>query len=86
VTIPSRGTPEFWQLYRSLPSEARELARKNYRLWTANAFHPSLHFKSIGKPNWSVRVGAHYRAVGKFIGSGFVWEWIGTHEQYNKRF
>jgi hypothetical protein len=55
-------------------------------LWSANAFHPSLHFKSIGKPNWSVRVGAHYRAVGKFSGDIFIWEWIGSHEAYNKRF
>ena len=86
MTIPSRGTPEFWQLYRALPAEAKKLARKNYGLWSGNAFHPSLHFKSIGKPNWSVRVGGHYRAVGKFAGSAFVWEWIGTHEEYNKRF
>ena len=45
-----------------------------------------MHFKSIGKPNWSVRVGAHYRAVGQFAGDIFLWEWIGTHEDYNKRF
>jgi hypothetical protein len=31
-------------------------------------------------------VGDHYRAVGKFAGSVFLWEWIGTHEDYNKRF
>jgi hypothetical protein len=86
VTIPSRGTPEFWQLYHGLPMNARMLARKNYRLWSANAFHPSLHFKPIGKPNWSARVGDHYRAAGKFSGNGFLWEWIGTHEDYNKRF
>ena len=86
MTIASRGTPEFWQLYRQLPMDARMLARKNYRLWAANAFHPSLHFKPVGKPNWSVRVGDHYRAVGKFSGNGFLWEWIGTHEGYNKRF
>ena len=86
MTIPSRGTPEFWQLYRALSADAKTLARKNYRLWSANAFHPSLHFKPIGKPNWSVRVGGHYRAVDKFVGGTFVWEWIGTHEDYNKRF
>ena len=60
--------------------------RKNYALWSANAFHPSLRFKSIGKPNWSVRVGDHYRAVGKFADKAFLWEWIGTHEEYNQRF
>lgn len=86
MTIPSRATPEFWSLYGALPAEAKMLARKNYRFWSANAFHPSLHFKSIGKPNWSIRVGDHYRAVGKFTGNIFTWEWIGTHEDYSKRF
>ena len=38
------------------------------------------------KPNWSARVSDRYRAVGKFSGSVFLWEWIGTHEDYNKRF
>jgi hypothetical protein len=86
VTIPSRGTPGFWRLYAALPADVRLLAQKNYRLWSANPFHPSLHFKSIGKPNWSARVGDHYRAVGKFNGDVFLWEWIGTHEAYNRRF
>jgi hypothetical protein len=86
VIIPSQGTSEFWRLYRALPTEARMLAQKNYRLWSANAFHPSLHFKSIGKVDWSARIGAHYRAVGKFSGKIFLWEWIGSHEEYNKRF
>jgi hypothetical protein len=86
MTLPSRGTDEFWRLYRSLPAVVRLLARKNYRLWLANAFHPALHFKPIGQGNWSARVGDHYRAVGKFIADCFLWEWIGTHEAYNKRF
>ena len=86
MIIPSRGTSEFWQHYRALPAEVRTLAQKNYRLWSADAFHPSLHFKSIGKAVWSVRVGGHYRAVGKFSGGIFLWEWIGSHEEYSKRF
>lgn len=86
MIIPGRGTPEFWKLYHALPADAKAVARKNYRLWSDNPFHPSLHFKPIGKPNWSARVGDHYRAVGKFSGSVFIWEWIGTHEAYNKRF
>ncbi len=61
MKILSRGTPEFWRLYRSLPAVVKTLARKNYRLWSENALHPSLHFKTVGKPRWSVRVGDHYR-------------------------
>jgi len=86
VTIPSRGTDGFWRHYHALPAEVRATARKNYRLWQANPFHPSLHFKPIGQPNWSVRVGDHYRAIGRFIGQEFVWEWIGSHADYDKRF
>ena len=86
MIIPGRGTSEFWRRYRALPADVRALAQKNYRLWSANAYHPSLHFKSIGKSDWSVRVGSHYRAVGKFSGKVFLWAWIGSHEEYNKRF
>lgn len=86
MTIPSRGTAEFWRLYRTLPAEVKAVARKNYQLWQANAFHPSLHFKSIGKPNWAVRIGLHHRAIGRFVDAEFVWEWIGSHADYDRRF
>lgn len=86
MKIPSSGTAEFWRLYYGLPTEVRATARKNYRLWQSNAFHPSLHFKTIGHANWSARVGDHYRAMGRFVGAGFVWEWIGSHADYDKRF
>lgn len=86
MRFASRGTPEFWRHHHALPAEVRAIARKNYRLWQANAFHPSLHFKPIGKPNWSVRVGDHYRAIGLFIENEFIWEWIGSHADYDKRY
>ena len=86
MIYPSRGTAPFWKHYRSLPVAVRELARKNYRLWSENAFHPSLRFKPINPPNWSLRIGDHYRAVGLFEGDEFVWQWIGTHEAFNQRY
>jgi hypothetical protein len=86
VRIPSQTTRKFWQRYRELPPEIKFLARKNYQLWAADALHPSLHFKPITKPNWSVRIGDNYRAVGEFIGSTFLWTWIGPHSEYDKRF
>ncbi len=86
MTIPGRGTPEFWRLYHLLPVEVRATARKNYALWRDNAFHPSLHFKTIGSGNWSARVGNSYRAMERFMGSEFVWEWIGSHADYDRRF
>jgi hypothetical protein len=60
--------------------------RKNYPLWQANAFHPAVRFKSAGRPNWSVRVVDHYRAIGRFIAGEFVWEWIGSHGDHDQKF
>jgi len=55
-------------------------------LLKADPFHPSLHFKKVGKRKqlWSVRVGEHYRALGLDKTEGVVWFWIGTHADYDK--
>ena len=73
----------FWALYGALPEEVRSLADKNYALLKTNSKHPSLHFKRLGDL-WSVRVGAHYRALGTDVEDGIVWVWIGTHREYDK--
>ncbi len=61
----------------------REIADKNYELLKADSKHPSLHFKRIGTL-WSVRVGAHYRALGLDKPEGVVWFWIGSHADYDR--
>jgi hypothetical protein len=33
---------------------------------------------------WSVRVGAHYRALAIEFGQDLVWFWIATHAEYNE--
>ncbi|MCE9525547.1 MAG: hypothetical protein K8R36_05785 [Planctomycetales bacterium] len=78
--------PRFWQHYQKLPREIQELADKNYELLKSDPNHPSLHFKKIGgkKQLWSVRVGAHYRALGMEGSEGIVWFWIGTHAEYDR--
>lgn len=49
-------------------------------------FSTSLHFKRAAADNWSARVGLNYRAIGKFAKDGtFLWEWIGTHADYDKK-
>jgi hypothetical protein len=72
----------FWSLFETLPAEIQQLARKNYRLLCADARHPSLHLKRVGR-YWSVRVGADYRALGHPVDDGILWGWIGSHEEYN---
>jgi hypothetical protein len=77
--------PSFWQRYHHLPKDIQELADKNYALLRADPFHPSLHFKKVGKQKqlWSVRVGGHYRALGMDKSEGVIWFWIGTHAEYD---
>jgi mRNA-degrading endonuclease RelE of RelBE toxin-antitoxin system len=81
-----RTLPRFWQLYRQLPKEARELADKNFDLLKSDPYHPSLHFKKVNdaKQLWSVRIGIQYRALGIEKPEGIVWIWIGTHAEYDK--
>lgn len=41
--------PRFWQLYDQLPKRVQQLADKNYALLRGDPYHPSLHFKKVGK-------------------------------------
>ena len=77
---------EFIKLLNELPVRVQELALKNFELWKENPRHPSLNFENVGGPRWSVRIGAHHRAVGEKRGDVIVWYWIGAHESYNKLF
>jgi hypothetical protein len=65
------ASPEFWQRYRSLPASIRRLADRSFEQLKADERHPSLHLKKIGK-FFSVRVGAHYRALGVAVDDGIV--------------
>jgi len=78
--------PSFWRHYQQLPKQIQSLADKNYALLRNDPFHPSLHFKKVGKKKqlWSARVGDHYRALGLDKSEGVVWFWIGTHAEYEK--
>jgi hypothetical protein len=77
------ASPKFWALYQALPSEIRQLADKNYRLLKSDPHHPSLHLKKLGN-HWSVRIGAHYRALAIEVEGGLYWFWIGTHADYDR--
>ena len=77
------ASPKFWTLYEVLPDDIRKLADKNYQILKSDPRHPSLHFKKIGKL-WSVRVGAHYRALAVEVEGGIYWIWIGIHAEYDK--
>lgn len=63
-------------------------AKKAYRLWIENPFHPSLHFKCINSEEdvWSVRITLNYRALGVLDGDTITWFWIGSHKDYERNF
>ena len=78
-----RTTRRFWECYRSLPVQIRELADKSFSLLPENPRHPSLHFKKVGH-FWSARVGAGHRALAVPDGQDYIWVWIGTHDEYER--
>jgi hypothetical protein len=82
--MKSATLPSFWEQYRAMSPAVRAGARKAYRLWAENPFHPSLHFKCIDSDEdiWSVRVTKSHRAMGVMSGDTVTWFWIGDHDEY----
>lgn len=84
--MKSGRNPRFKAMFRALPPDIKRLARENYQLWKANPRYPSLHFKRL-KPThlgvWSIRIGEHYRALGRVREDWIIWFWIGSHADYD---
>jgi hypothetical protein len=76
-----RTTTHFWAYFEKLPTHVQKIAKKNFELLKINPHHPSLHFKKVGK-FWSVRIGIKHRALAVEDGEGFIWVWIGIHDEY----
>jgi len=84
----SATLPSFWEGYRKLEPDIRRRAKRAYRLWTDDPFHPSLRFKCINPQEgiWSVRVTLGFRAVGVLDGDTVTWFWVGSHDDYERFF
>ena len=83
--LQSRTTSKFWECYDRLPQSVRKQADRAYKLFSENAYHPSLQFKSIRKatkPVFSVRINDDCRALGVREDDVIVWFWIGSHSAY----
>ena len=78
-----RATSRFWSCYNGLPPEIQRLADQSYELLKADPRHGSLHVKKVGR-FWSVRVGAHHRALSFESDDALPWFWIGRHDEYDR--
>ena len=52
------ATQNFRAAYEKLPAEVRRVADKNFELLKSDPFHPSHHFKKVGR-YWSVRAASN---------------------------
>ena len=80
--MKSLTTPDFWQAYAKLPDNIQRKADKAYQIWQENIYHPSLHFKKVGRNLWSARITRNYRALAIKKEDNFYWIWIGSHDEY----
>ena len=82
--MKSSTSATFRKQFAALDPEVRRLARKQFRLWLEDHWHPSLHFKKVGA-YWSARVDRDYRALGMENEGEIVWFFIGKHDAYERR-
>lgn len=81
--MKNRATERFWKALKKLPAEIKETAEEQFEVFKINPFHPSLHFKKLGT-FWSIRITLEYRALAIKDEEGYIWVWIGTHDEYDK--
>jgi hypothetical protein len=84
--VNSRTTPEFWQCFDDLPQSVQRLAAGTYSRWRRDPRHPGLNFKKIHSREeiYSVRIGIHWRAIGRLDDDTVTWFWIGSHADYDR--
>ena len=78
-----KATTRFWKYFDAFPKEVQQRAREQFEIFKSNSYHPSLHFKKVGK-FWSVRISNFYRALAIKDGEDYIWVWIGTHDEYER--
>lgn len=86
--IVSLSVESFWENYFKLSPTAKRHAKKAYRLWIENPYHPSLRFKCINTSQniWSARISLGYRALCIVENNAATWFWIGDHDHYERFF
>jgi len=83
--VRNKRSKRFDKLFSKLPLYAQKQAKDAYKIFQKDPFYNSLEFKPLKGQDtlYSVRIGAHYRAIGDKRCDTILWIWIGTHEDYN---
>ena len=86
--MTSRGTEDFWELYHGLPPQTRNAARLAFQKFSNDPAHPSLQLERLRSDGraWSVRITRNYRAVARRYDDDWLWFWIGSHTEFDRRF
>ncbi|MDF1880051.1 hypothetical protein JHD50_01840 [Sulfurimonas sp. MAG313] len=79
-------TPKWKKSYKTLPSNIKIIAKKQYKFFKVDPHYASLHFKRIhsSKAIYSARINKDYRTLGLIKDSSIIWFWIGKHDEYDK--
>ena len=75
---------DFWESCAQLPPNIQRRVPQKFQLLQQNPRHPSLRFKRVGNL-WSMRISKGYRALAREEDGDFIWFWIGTHDEYERR-
>lgn len=78
--MKSSVTTGFHKCLAELEPKIRIRALKQFKLWSKDHWHPSLHFKRVG-PYWSARVDREHRALGVEKDGKIIWFFIGRHDE-----
>ncbi|MSR78414.1 MAG: hypothetical protein EXS63_09385 [Candidatus Omnitrophica bacterium] len=85
--MKSHTTQSFRRAFSQLTAPIQKQAKVAYKSFQKDPYHPGLHFKRIHsvRPIYSVRISKDYRAVCIQSNDEFIWYWIGSHADYDRR-
>lgn len=83
----SKRTRQLRTLFAAFAMSAQREANEAYRRFRDDPTHPSVRFKPVRTrgPVYAARIGLHYRALALRRPDYWLWFWIGTHAEYDKR-
>ncbi len=78
---------KFSRFYQKLPPHIKKQADKAFEYFALNTLHPSLEFKCIdqAEQEYAIRISRGYRALGYMQDDTMQWDWIGAHDEYERR-